>query len=238
MTFEQAKSELAPGGVLRAGINMGNPLLVTGRTPDGDPTGVAPDMAHAIAERLGASVRLVPFDKPSQVADAAGTGAWDICLIGAEPQRADKIAFTPAYVEIEATYLVPADSPMQSLAEVDRPGVRIAVMGGSAFGLWLDRNIQHAELLRTDSAASAQALFMQQGLEALAGLRPALEVAKVPGARLLDGRFMAVQQAIGTGRDNAAGSAFLRGFARDAVTSGLVARLIAKHGVIGLSVAA
>ena len=238
MTLERARSELAPGGVLRAGINMGNPLLVTGRTASGDPTGVAPDMAHAIAARLDVPVRLVPFAKPSQVADAAGTDAWDICLIGAEPQRADKIAFTPAYVEIEATYLVPADSPIATIAEVDRPGVRIAVMGGSAFGLWLDRNIENATLVRTDSAAAALDRFIGDRLEALAGLRPALEAdARArSGARLLDGRFMAVQQAIGTLRENEAAT-FLRDFVREAIASGLVAGLIERHRVTGLSVA-
>ncbi|MBP6816088.1 MAG: transporter substrate-binding domain-containing protein, partial [Burkholderiaceae bacterium] len=120
-------SQLAPTGVLRAGINLSNFLLVTGRTPAGDPAGVSPDMAAAIAADLGVPLRLVPYKSPGELADAAGTGAWDIGLIGAEPARAEKIAFTPAYVEIEATYLVPAGSPLQSVAEVDRTGVRIAV---------------------------------------------------------------------------------------------------------------
>src|SRR5499427_5970221 len=102
------KSELAPTGVLRAAINMGNFLLVTGKSPSGDPEGVAPDMAREIASRLGVPVKYVPYARPGELADAAGTGIWDIGLIGAEPQRAEKIAFTPAYVEIEATYLVPA----------------------------------------------------------------------------------------------------------------------------------
>src|SRR3712207_7588557 len=113
-------SELAPTGVLRAGINLGNFLLVTGRSASGDPEGVSPDMARAIADRLGVPVRYVPYARPGELADAAGTGAWDIGLIGAEPPRAEKIAFTPAYCEIEATYLVPAASPIASIAEVDR----------------------------------------------------------------------------------------------------------------------
>src|SRR5947208_5618425 len=117
-------SELAPTGVLRAAINMGNFLLVTGRTPSGDPEGVAPDMARELASRLGVPVKYVPYARPGELADAAGSGVWDIGLIGAEPQRAEKIAFTPAYVEIEATYLVPAGSPVSSIAEVDRAGIR------------------------------------------------------------------------------------------------------------------
>ena len=127
MTHELAK-ELAPTGTLRAGINLSNFLLVTGKSPTGEPEGVAPDMARAIAERLGVKLKLVPFKTPGELADAAGSDVWDIGLIGAEPARAEKITFSTAYVEIEATYLVPAGSALQTVDEVDRPGVRIAVM--------------------------------------------------------------------------------------------------------------
>src|ERR1700749_997023 len=137
---QEIVSELAPTGVLRAAINMGNFLLVTGRPSAGDPEGVAPDMAREIASRLGVPVAYVPYARPGELADAAGTGVWDIGLIGAEPQRAEKIAFSPAYVEIEATYLVPAGSPLQSIAEVDKPGRRVAVTARSAYGLWLENN--------------------------------------------------------------------------------------------------
>ena len=116
-------SQLAPTGVLRAGINLSNFLLVTGKSPTGDPVGVAPDMAAEIAQRLGVPVKYVPYKTPGELADAADTGAWDIGLIGAEPQRAEKIAFTAAYCEIEATYLVPAGSPLKTIADVDKPGV-------------------------------------------------------------------------------------------------------------------
>ena len=236
---DQAKAELAPAGVLRAGINVQNFLLVTGKTPAGDPVGVAPDMAAEIARRLGVPVKLVPFKSPGELADAAEANAWDIGLIGAEPQRAEKISFTPAYVEIEATYLVPAGSPVKTLADVDRPGVRIAVMGRAAYGLWLERNIKHAELVRADSLASAAEMFVRDKLDALAGLRPALisDAAKVPDGRILDGRFMAVQQAIGTQRKNAAGAAFLASFVEEVKASGFVASLIETHKVRGLSVA-
>lgn len=232
-------SELAPAGVLRAGINLSNFLLVTGRNAGGDPEGVAPDMARAIADRLGVPVRYVPFPSPGELADAAGQDVWDIGLIGAEPQRAEKIAFSPPYCEIEATYLVPAGSPLKTLADVDRPGVRIAVMSRSAYGLWLDRNIKHAELVRSDTLDSSYEQFVRDNLDALAGLRPRLntDVQELPGARILDGKFAAVQQAIGTARKNTAGAAFLRDFAEEAKASGLVARLIERHGVNGLSVA-
>jgi polar amino acid transport system substrate-binding protein len=237
--LDKVKAELAPAGTLRAGINVQNFLLVTGKTESGDPAGVAPDMAAEIARRLGVPMKLVPFKSPGELADAAEANAWDIGLIGAEPQRAEKITFSPAYVEIEATYLVPADSPLRSIADVDRKGVRIAVMGRAAYGLWLERNIKNAGLVRADSLASAAEQFVRDKLEALAGLRPALisDAAKVPGGRILDGRFMAVQQAIGTQRKNAAAAAFLRDFIEEAKASGFVASLIEKHKVRGLTVA-
>lgn len=237
---QDALSELAPGGTLRAGINMGNALLVTGSTPAGDPEGVAPDMAREIANRLGVDISYVPFASPGELADAAGGDVWDIGLIAAEPARAETIAFTAAYVEIEATYLVPEDSPFASIEEVDREGVRIAISGRSAYDLYLTRNLQHAELVRAKGAGAAFDLFVQQKLDALAGLRPALitEAAKLTGARILDGRFTAVQQAVGTRRGNEAGAAFLREFVEEAKASGLVAGLIERHGVVGrLSVA-
>jgi polar amino acid transport system substrate-binding protein len=232
---QQVVSELAPTGVLRAAINMGNFLLVTGRTPSGDPEGVAPDMAREVASRLGVPVKYIAYARPGELADAAGTGVWDIGLIGAEPQRAEKIAFTPAYVEIEATYLVPAGSPLQSIADVDRAGARIAVTARSAYDLWLERNIKNAQLVRSEGGDATFQQFVEEKLDALAGLRPRLleEAAKLPGSRILDGQFTAVQQAIGTARANAAAAAFLRDFVEEAKQSGLVARLIERHNVVG-----
>jgi len=239
MISDSLRRELAPTGVLRAGINLSNFLLVSARGPDGAPQGVAPDMARAVAERLGVPVRYVPYPRPGELADDAGKDAWDIGLIGAEPQRAAEIAFTPAYAEIEATYLVLPDSPITAIGQVDRPGVRIAVAARAAYDLWLERNIRHATLDRAPSLDASFDLFVASGAEALAGLRPKLiaDAAKLPGARILPGRFMAVQQAIGTPRGRDAAAAFLRDFVAEAKASGLVARLIAQHGVQGLSVA-
>lgn len=232
---DQARSELAPGGVLRAGINMANALLVTGRSEDGDPDGVAPDMARAIAERLGVPLQLVPFDSPGELADAVGADVWDIGLIGAEPQRAEQIEFTAAYAEIEATYLVPAGSSITAIEEVDRAGVRIAAPGRSAYGLWLERNIAHATLVRSGSGPDAYRQFVAEQLDVLAGLRSGLVeiAAELPGARILDGRFATVQQAVGTAKANRAGAAFLQRFVEEARASGLVTTLIASHGVEG-----
>jgi polar amino acid transport system substrate-binding protein len=230
---------LAPTGVLRAGINLSNFLLVSARTETGGPEGVSPGMAAALAGRLGVPVRYVTYAGPGLLADAATRDEWDIGLIGAEPQRAETIAFTPAYAEIEATYLVPAGSQIATLAEVDRPGIRIAVSARSAYGLWLERNIRAATLCWAEGLDGAVELFRAQRLEVLAGLRPRLltDTLAFPGSRILDGRFMTVQQAIGVPRAKEAAIGFLRDFVREAKEGGLVAGLIAKHGVQGLTVA-
>lgn len=238
--FEEAKAQLAPTGVLRAGVNMSNFLLVTGRTADGDPDGCSPDMARAIAARLGVPVKLVPYKNPGLLGDAVDANEWDIGLIGAEPQRAQKIAFTAAYVEIEATYLVPAGSPLQAIADVDKPGIRIATTARSAYGLWLENNIKQAQLVLAEGLDGSFNKFVEDKLEALAGLRPRLieDVKKLPGARILDGQFAAVQQAVGTPKRNTAGAAFLRAFVEEMKANGFVKGLIEKHGVVGrLSVA-
>ena len=233
-------TELAPTGVLRVGVNLGNFLLVTGKAANGDPEGVSPDMGRAIAERLGVDVRFVTYASPGAVADAVAGGEWDIGNIGAEPERAQTIAFTTAYCEIEANYLVPAGSPIRSIEEVDRPGNRIAVFGRAAYGLWLRDHIRHAELVETDGMDSAVDAFLEQELEVLAGLRVRLvdDVRRIPGSRILDGQFTAVQQAIGTHPDRPDAARWLQSFVDEAIASGFVAGLIDKHGVSGrLSVA-
>lgn len=236
---DKARAELTPTGVLRAGINLSNFLLVTGRSEKAEPVGVAPDMAREIAASLGVPVSLVPFKSPGELADQAENNVWDIGLIGAEPQRAAKISFTAAYVEIEATYMVPANSPIKSIADVDKPGVRICVSARSAYDLWLERNIKHATLVRTDGLKGAFEMYLQGGVDCLAGLRPGLlgDHAKAPGHTIMDGKFMAVQQAIGCGKTLAAGHAFLSAFVEEAKRGGLVAGFIAQHKVVGLSVA-
>lgn len=226
---------LAPTGRLRAAINLGNILLVTGQTADGLPEGVSPSMARAIAERLGIELELISYDSPGGVADAVARGEWDIGLIAADPKRAETIAFAPAYVEIAATYLVPAGSAIQSLDQVDRPGVRIAISGRSAYDLYLSRTLKHAELCRGEGLPGAYDLFVAEGLDALAGLRPALidNAKELPGSRVLDGHFSTVEQAIGTRPGDPAALAFLTEFVLESRRSGLVQGLIDRHGVTG-----
>ncbi len=232
--LEQIRNELAPTGVLRAGINLGNFLLVTPETDE--PQGVSPDMARAIADRINLPVEFVLYDTPGEMADAAVDDVWDIANIGAEPERAKLITFTTAYAEIESTYLVPNGSSLQSVNEVDAKGIRIAVYGRAAYGLWLNGNIKHAELVNTEGMDASFDLFVEQSLDALAGIRPRLvdDVKKLPGSRVLDGQFSAVQQAIGTKPDRKKAAAFLQDFIDEAKETGLVARLMAKHGVTEL----
>ena len=233
--LDKIRTELAPTGFLRAGINLSNFLLVTDKTPEGDPIGVSPDMARAVADRLDVRVKYITFASPGELADAAVEDVWDIGNIGAEPERAKTIAFSAAYAEIEATYLLPAGSLIQSVDEVDREGVRIGVYGRSAYGLWLADNIKKAELVKTDGVDASFDIFVEQGLEVMAGLRPRLitDVEKLPGARILDGQFTAVQQAIGTKPERVASAAFLHEFVEEAKASGLVADLLEKHRVAG-----
>jgi polar amino acid transport system substrate-binding protein len=235
-----AISDLAPTGKLRAAINFGNNLLTAKDPATGEPRGIAVDLARELGRRLGVAVEIVGFDSPGALADAVKTGVWDVGFIGAEPQRAKEITFTPAYVEIEATYLVPAGSPLRAIADVDREGVRIAVLARSAYELYLSRSLQRAQLVPEQSFDSTFERFVTDKLQALAGLRPQLvsDAAKLPGSRILDGRFTAVQQAVGTPKSRGAGAECLRLFVEDIKATGLVARTIEKNGIRGVSVAA
>lgn len=234
---------LAPSGVLRAGINLSNFLLVSSRGPNGEPEGVAPDMAAALARRLDVPLEYVPYNNPGLLADAASE--WDVGLIGAEPARAQTIAFTQPYAEIQATYLLPPASPLTAVGEVDAPGVSIGVSRRAAYCLWLEANLQRATLVQTTEPGLdlSWSMFCEQNLDALAGLRPWLltQSAKLPGSTVLEGSFTSVLQSVGVPRSRADGGAslFLERWVAEAKASGLVAELIEKHGVAGkLSVAA
>lgn len=236
-----ALSELTVRGTLHVGINLSNGLLVTGTSPTGDPQGVAPDMAAALAEYLGVTVSFVTYPSPGEVADAVERDEWDIGLIAEDPKRAETIAFCDAYVEIEATYLVPGDSPFQSVEDVDRQGVRIAVSARSAYDLYLTRALKHAELHRAKGFPSALELFLSDKLDALAGLVPQLKESteNLPGMRVIDGRYTTVRQAIGTKPNNVALKSLINQFLAEVKEGELVAELIEKHGVTGkLEVAA
>jgi len=236
--INEARKALAPTGTLHVGLNMSNFLLTATDSATGKPKGMAADLGNELGKRLGVPVELVPFPTPGAVADAAKSGKWDVAFIGAEPQRAREIDFTAAYVEIEATYLVPAGSTIKAIAEVDRPGIRIAISARSAYDLWLERNLKHAELVR-ERGDDVMKRFVSDKLDAMAGLRPGLmkNQPQVPGSRILDGNFTTVQQAAGAPTGRPAGAKYLREFIEDVKATGLVAKLIEKNNVKGLTVA-
>jgi len=234
-----ARAEIAPTGMLRVGINLGNFLLTSKDPTTGEPRGIAVDLGHELGRRLGVPVEIIGYPTPGELADAATFGAWDVGFLGAEPQRAKEIDFTAAYVEIEATYLVPPGSPLREITDVDRAGVRIALPEKSAYELYLTRTLKHAQLMRTKGGDAAFKLFVGEKLEALAGLRPRLvkDHENLPGSRIIYGRFTAVQQAIGIPKGRLVGAKYLSEFVEDIKASGLVARTIEKNGVRGLTVA-
>src|SRR6267378_7356203 len=234
-----AKSELAPTGKLRVGINYGNFLLVQKNEASGEYTGIAVDLGHELGRRLGSAVDLVAFATAGKLADAVKAGAWDVAFLGNEPQRAGDIAFSPAYLEIEAGYLVPAGSTIRTMAEVDRKGVRIATAVNSAYDLYLSRHIKNATLVRANAIQGSYDVFVTDKLEVLSGLKPRLatDAETLPGSRILDGRFTVVQQSVGTPQGRPSGAQYLGEFAQDVKASGFVAQAIARHAIRGVSVA-
>ena len=221
--------DLAPTGTLRAAINLGNMVLAQKDPATGDMRGVTVDLARELARRVGLPLELVPFDAAGKVFEALKAGAWDVAFLAIEPVRAAEIAFTAPYVIIEGVYLVPKDSPLRAVADVDRDGVRIAVNKGSAYDLYLTRTIKHAQLVRGENGIE---LFVRDRLEAAAGVKqPLVEYAKTdPSVRIMDGRFMEIRQAMGTpklryqGRD--AAPRYLHAFVEEMKATGFIAEAL------------
>src|SRR5262245_38115753 len=230
-------SELVPTGKLRVGINFGNALLANKKA--GVEGGIAVDLARELARRLNVSMEIVSYDSAGQMADGAKAGRWDVAFLGADPDRANEIAFTAPYLEIDTTYLVPPGSPLRNLADVDRAGVRIAVSEKSAYDLFLTRSLKHATLVRVAGVGPSVDLYFAQKLDALAGLRPILvdAAAKQPGSRVLEGSFTVVEQAVGTPKGRESAVKYLREFIEDVKRSGFVGKAIEKNGIRGVSVA-
>lgn len=233
------REQIAPHGILFAAVYLGNFLLVTGRSQSGEPTGIAPDICKAIAEHLGVKIEVLGFETQDEVVNSAASGRCGIALVGSDPARAQKVTFTPAYVELEATYLVPADSPIENVEQVDQPGIRIASFYKSAYDLWLQRNLKHATLVHADSIGASNEIFVNQKLHALAGLKTGLIAAaeKIPGSRILPGQFTGIQQAISTEKSHLESIEFLSACVNDFISSGLVTELIQKYQVHGLAAA-
>jgi len=221
--------DLAPTGKLRAAINLGNMVLAQKDPATGDLRGVTVDLARELARRVGLPLELVPFDAAGKVFETLKAGAWDVAFLAIEPVRAAEIAFTAPYVIIEGFYLVPKDSPLRAVADVDRDGVRIAVNKGSAYDLYLTRTIKHAQLVRGENGIE---LFVRDRLEAAAGVKqPLVEYAKTdPSVRIMDGRFMEIRQAMGTpklryqGRD--AAPRYLHAFVEEMKATGFIAEAL------------
>jgi polar amino acid transport system substrate-binding protein len=221
-------NDLAPTGTLRASINVGNPVLAQG-TPS-EPRGITVDIAREVATRLDVPLQLLGFDAARKSYEAVTTGAADLCFLAIEPARAAEIAFTAPYVVIEGVFAVPQDSAITTVADVDRDGVRIGVKQGSAYDLYLTRTIRHATIVR---GADGVTVFSEQGLEVAAGIRQPITayVADNPGLRLIDERFMQIQQALGTVKSKRPEStAFLYDLVEELKASGFVADALLRSG--------
>jgi polar amino acid transport system substrate-binding protein len=239
MTTNSLRMDLAPTGKLRVGINYGNPVLARKNPTSGELDGVAVDLARELARRADVPVELIGFESAGKMFEAVKTGAWDIAFLAIDPGRADEVDFTPPYVEIEGTYLIPAGSRFDTLEDVDCDGVRIGVSAKSAYDLFLSRSIQHAELVHAPSPDAAFELLNGGKVDVLAGVRQHLVAnsARLPGSRVFDDRFMAIQQALGIQKGREEGAKYLRDFIEDVKASGFVARAIEKAGVRGVSIA-
>jgi polar amino acid transport system substrate-binding protein len=200
---------------------------------------VAIDLLQEVGRRLGVPVAIVAYDSVAVMGDAAPTGAWDIAFLGSDPAREALMSFTAAYLEIEATYLVPAGSSLRTAAEVDREGARVAAPARANYELFLRRNLKRASLMSAPDSNAAFELLATGQVDALAGLTQGLLglTGKLPGSRLLEGRFMGVQQCIAVPRGHDAGLAYLRRVVEEAKACGLVAQAIEKTGARGVLVA-
>jgi polar amino acid transport system substrate-binding protein len=239
MALSSLHLDLAPTGKLRVGINYGNQVLATRDPNNGQLAGVAVDLARELGRRTDLPVELVSFESAGKMVEGLQAAAWDVAFLAVDPGREEEISFTAPYIEIEGTYLVPPGSAIGTIADVDRDDVRIGVSGKSAYDLFLSRNLKHAQLVRASSPEAAFELIVVGKVDVLGGVRQHLvaNTVKLPGSRVLDGCFMAIQQALGIPKGREAGISYLREFIEEVKSSGLVARALEKAGVQGVSIA-
>ena len=225
-------SELAPTGTLRVAINFGNSVLAQKDPTTGEPRGVSSALARELANRLGVPISFVTFDAAGKVTEAVKTGGLDICFLAIDPVRAAGISFTAPYVVIEGVYVVPKDSALKNIEDVDHDGIRVAVAQGSAYDLYLTRALKHARLFRRPSGPECLDMFVADKLEAAAGVRqPIAAFAQSrTDMRLIPGRFMAIEQAMGTPKGREASLPFLRTFIEEMKASGFVAHELRASG--------
>ncbi len=230
---------LAPTGTLRAVINTGNAVLA-GRRADGEVFGVSVDLARELAGRLGVPLELAVVDGAAKSVEAVAAGRADVGFFAIDPARGASVAFTAPYVLIEGCHAVRVDSPVRANDEVDRAGLTVAVAGGSAYDLYLSRELKAATIVRAPTSQAVVDTFVAQGLDVAAGVRQQLEadLARVPGLRLLEPAFMTIRQAMGTPKAHGEAAArALRAFVEDAKRGGLVAAALRRHGIEGAAVA-
>lgn len=230
----------APTGTLRASINLGNPILANKNPNTNEPFGVSIDLAREFAKRLGVGIELVVFDAAGKSVEAVRGEQADIGFFAIDPLRGEGISFTAPYVLIEGSYMVPVDSVLQSNDEVDHAGIRVTVGKGSAYDLFLTRELKHADIVRAPTSPTVVDVFVDQKLEVAAGVKQQLEadLVRFPNHRLLPGRFMVIQQAMGTPKSRGAeAAAYLANFVEDMKSSGFVAEALARHHIQGASVA-
>ena len=225
-------ADLAPTGKLRAAINFGNTVLAQRDPASGQPQGASVDLAHELGRRLGAPIEIVAFEAAAKVFEALKMGAWDIAFLAIDPARAAEIAFTAPYVLIEGGYLVSVSSPLKTIEDVDRAGVRIASGKNAAYDLYLSRTLKQAKLVHAPTSPGAIELFLNEKLDAAAGVRQQLlAFARThPNVRVIDGRFMAIEQAMGTPKGRDAAARYLRQFVEDVKASGFVAEALERSG--------
>jgi polar amino acid transport system substrate-binding protein len=231
---------LTPTGVLRASINLGNPILANTSKSTGEPEGVSIDLARAFAQRLGVDVELVVFDAAGKSVQAVAGEQADIGFFAIDPVRGAEIAFSDAYVLIEGSYLVRNESTLQHNDEVDREGCLVAVGKGSAYDLFLTRELKHAHIVRAPTSPTVVQTFVEQALDVAAGVKQQLEsdCRKHAGLRLLPGRFMLIRQAMGVPKTRGTGAALaLHAFVEEMKANGFVADALQRHGIEGASVA-
>lgn len=234
-----AINELAPSGKLRAAINFGNPVLAQKDAATGQPRGVSVDLARELARRLGVPLDMVLYTAAGKVTDGARANEWDIAFVAIDPARAVDMDYSAPYVIIEGSYLVPQDSPIRGNGEVDRDGVRVAAGRGSAYDLYLTRELRHAQIVRAPTSGAVVDTMLAQHLDVAAGVRQQLEAdaQRVPNVRVLDGGFMVINQAMATPRGRPAGARYLATFVEEMKASGFVAEGLRRSGVEGAAVA-
>ncbi len=235
----QAVAELAPTGKLRAAINFGNPILATRDPTTGEARGASVDLARELGRRLAVPVELVLYPAAGKVVEGLQASAWDVAFVAIDPARAVDMDFTAPYVVIEGAYLVPQGSPIRSNADVDRDGVKVVVGAGSAYDLYLSRELKRAQLVRAPTSPLVVDTMVAQKMDVAAGVKQQLEAdaKRVPGVRILDGRFMVINQAMATPKGRAEGARYLAEFVEEMKASGFVARALARHGVEGAAIA-